>query len=64
MSDRLRDLSAKGDDLERIASLVNFEQFRPELAQAVARGNGSKGGRSAFDHVLMRKVDASRNPSS
>ena len=30
-------MSAKGDDLERIAALVNFEQFRAELAQAVAR---------------------------
>ena len=25
VSDRLRELSAKGDDLERIAALVNFE---------------------------------------
>ena len=56
MSDRLRELSAKGDDLERIAALVNFEQFRPELERAVPRGNGSKGGRPAFDHVLMFKV--------
>ena len=56
MSDRLRELSAKGDDLERIAALVNFEQFRAELAQAVPRGNGSKGGRPAFDHMLMFKV--------
>ena len=56
MSDRLRELSAKGDDLERIAVLVDFEQFRPELARAVPRGNGSKGGRPAFDHVLMFKV--------
>jgi IS5 family transposase len=56
MSDRLRELSAKGDDLERIAALVNFEQFRPELAQAVPRGDGSKGGRPAFDHVLMFKI--------
>ena len=56
LSDRLRELSAKGDDLERIAVLVNFEQFRPELERAVPRGNGSKGGRPAFDHVLMFKV--------
>ena len=56
MSDRLRELSAKGDDLERIAALVDFEQFRPELERAVPRGNGSKGGRPAFDHVLMFKV--------
>jgi IS5 family transposase len=56
LSGRLRELSAKGDDLERIAALVNFEQFRPELERAVPRSDGSKGGRPAFDHVLMFKV--------
>ena len=44
------------DDLERIAGLVDFEMFRPELERAVPRSNGSKGGRPAFDHVLMFKV--------
>ena len=53
VEDRLRELSAKGDDLERIAGLVDFEQFRPDLERAVRRGDGSKGGRPAFDHVLM-----------
>lgn len=56
LSDRLRELSAKGDDLERIAALVDFEQFRPDLERAVPRGDGSKGGRPAFDHVLMFKI--------
>ena len=53
---RLRELSAKGDDLERVAVVVNFEQFRPALEQAVPRSDGSKGGRPAFDRVLMFKV--------
>ena len=56
ISDRLRELSVKGDDLERIAVLVDFAQCRPELARAVPRSDGSKGGRPAFDHVLMFKV--------
>ena len=56
LSDRLRDLSAKGDDLERIAALVDFAQFRPELERAVPRSDGSKGGRPAFDRVLMFKI--------
>jgi len=56
MSDRLRELSAKGDDLERIAALVDFQQFRPGLEQTVPRSDGSKGGRPAFDHVLMFKI--------
>jgi len=54
-SDRLRDLSAKGDDLERTAALVEFAQFRPALERAVPRSEGSKGGRPAFDRVLISK---------
>ena len=53
---RLQELSAKGDALERLADLVDFEMFRPALEQAVPRSDGSKGGRPAFDHVLMLKV--------
>jgi IS5 family transposase len=53
---RLAELSAKGDDLERIAGLADFEIFRPELERAVPRSDRSKGGRPAFDHVLMFKV--------
>jgi len=56
VDDRLRELSAKGDDLERIAALVDFALFRPELERAVPRADGTKGGRPAFDHVLMFKI--------
>jgi transposase, IS5 family len=56
VDERLRELSAKGGDLERIAALVDFEQFRPELERAVARSDGAKGDRPAFDHVLIFKV--------
>ena len=56
VGNRLRALSAKGDDLERIAAPVDFEGFRAELKQAVPRSDGAKGGRPAFDHVLMFKV--------
>jgi IS5 family transposase len=56
VEERLRELSAKGDDLERIAALVDFALFRPELERAVPRADGTKGGRPAFDHVLMFKI--------
>jgi len=56
VEDRLRELSAKGDDPERVAALVDFERFRPELERAVPRSDGAKGGRPAFDQVLMFKV--------
>ena len=53
---RLAELSAKGDDLERISGLVDFEIFRPDLKRAVPRADGSRGGRPAFDQVLMFKI--------
>jgi IS5 family transposase len=56
VEERLRELSAKGDDLERIAALVDFAMFRAELEHAVSRADGAKGGRPAFDHVLMFKI--------
>ena len=31
LDDRLAELSAKGDDLERVKALVDFEMFRPAL---------------------------------
>ncbi len=53
---RLAGLSKKGDDLERLAAVVDFELFRRELERAVPRADRSKGGRPPFDHVLMFKV--------
>ena len=47
--ERLKELSSKGDDLERLNAVVDFELFRPDLARAVPRSDGSKGGRPPFD---------------
>ena len=54
--ERLKELSAKGDHLERLNAIVDFELFRPDLEKAVPRSDGSKGGRPSFDHVFMFKV--------
>lgn len=43
VEERLRDLSAKGDDLERIAALVDFTLCRLELEHAVSRADGTSG---------------------
>src|SRR5688500_17051993 len=56
VEERLAGLSKKGDDLERLQAVVDFELFRPELERAVPRADRSKGGRPPFDHVLMFKV--------
>jgi IS5 family transposase len=56
VEERLAGLSKKGDALERLAAVVDFELFRPELERAVPRADRAKGGRPPFDHVLMFKV--------
>lgn len=56
VDERLKDLSAKGDALERLNRIVDFELLRDDLARAVPRSDGSKGGRPPFDLVFMFKV--------
>ena len=45
-----------GDPLVKLAGLIDFEVFRPRLAAALKRSDGSKGGRPPYDPVLMFKI--------
>ena len=54
--DRLRGLSAAGDPLERLKAVVDFELFRAELEAALQRADRSRGGRPAYDAVLMFRI--------
>lgn len=56
VEDRLKELSAEGDPLERLTKTVNFEVFRPALVEALGRSDPSKGGRPGFDPVLKFKM--------
>ena len=56
VEERLKELSAEGDALERLGAVVDFALFRADLERAVPRSDGSKGGRRAFDHVLMKRM--------
>src|SRR5207253_10452745 len=56
VDERLKELSAKGDTLERLNGLVDFSLFRPDLERAVPRSDRSRGGRPPFDHVFTFKV--------
>ena len=49
-------LSAAGDPLERLLSVVDFELFRGELDAALDRSQRARGGRPPYDAVLMFKV--------
>jgi transposase, IS5 family len=56
LSDRYEALSAAGDPLERLSSVVDFEVFRGPLIAALRRSVRGKGGRPPFDPVLMFKI--------
>ena len=56
LDERYQRLSENGDPLVKLASLLDFEAFRPRLAAALQRSDGSKGGRPPYDPVLMFKV--------
>jgi hypothetical protein len=56
LSDRYAALSAAGDPLERLASVVDFEVFRGPLIAALRRSDRGKGGRPPFDPVMMFKI--------
>ncbi|MBK1696661.1 transposase, partial [Rhodovibrio salinarum] len=56
VEDRLRQLSARGDPLEKLSATVDFELFRPDLKAAVGPRDVSKGGRPPFDIVLKFRM--------
>ena len=56
IDERYAALSAAGDPLQRLASVVDFEVFRGVLDPALARSDRAKGGRPPYDAVLMFKV--------
>ena len=56
VQERLRELSAQGDPLEKLAATVDFEIFRADLDAALGPRDRAKGGRPAFDPVLKFRM--------
>jgi transposase, IS5 family len=56
VEDRLKELSAEGDPLEKLTATVDFEMFRPFLQKAFRRADPSKGGRPGYDVVLKFRM--------
>ncbi|KMW56899.1 Transposase (class II) [Candidatus Rhodobacter oscarellae] len=56
LDERYAALSKAGDPLERLPSVLEFEIFRIGLEVALNRSDGAKGGRPAFDPVMMFKA--------
>lgn len=53
---RLRQLSERGDPLEKLTATVDFEIFRAELVAALGPRDRAKGGRPSFDPVLKFRM--------
>ncbi len=56
IDERYMRLSAAGDPLEKLNSVVPWNVFGKPLAKALKRSDGAKGGRPPFDPVLMFKI--------
>ena len=56
IDERYRFLSAAGDLLTRLASMINFDVFRPWLQAALRRSDRSRSGRPACDPMFMSRV--------
>jgi len=56
VDERLREVSAQGDPLEKLSKIVDFELFRAVLSGALGPVDGSNGGRPPFDAVLKFKM--------
>jgi IS5 family transposase len=54
--ERYASLTAAGDPLARLVTVVDFELLREELDAGLARSDRSRGGRPPYDAVLMFKV--------
>lgn len=56
LDERYERLSAVGDPLEKLNSIIPWPVFEKPLAKALKRSDGSKGGRPPFPAVLMFKI--------
>ena len=56
LDERYERLSAVGDPLEKLNSIIPWPVFETPLAKALKRSDGAKGGRPPFPAVLMFKI--------
>jgi len=56
VENRLSELSAMGDPLEKLDKAINWNHFKPLLNKAFRKERKSNAGRPPFDYVMMFKV--------
>lgn len=54
--ERLQELSAIGDPLEKLNQVINWNIFRPTLTTAMLKEAKGPGGRPPYDYVMMFKI--------
>lgn len=56
VENRLSELSAMGDPLEKLDKSVNWNYFKPVIDKAFQKERKSKAGRPPYDYILMFKI--------
>lgn len=56
VEDRLQELSAHGDPLDKLGETIDFEMFRADLVAALGERDPAKGGHPGFDPVLKFRM--------
>jgi len=56
VDERYARLSAAGDPLERLNTVIAWEMFRRPLTKALNRPDRAQGGRPPYDAVMMFKI--------
>jgi IS5 family transposase len=56
VENRLLELSAMGDPLEKLDKAINWKHFKPLLNKAFRKDRKSNAGRPSFDYIMMFKV--------
>ena len=64
VEERLRELTARGDPLEKLGATVDFEIFRADLEAALGPRDRSKGGRPGEPSEKLRLQPPTRRMSS
>ncbi|HNQ97607.1 MAG TPA: IS5 family transposase, partial [Treponemataceae bacterium] len=54
--ERLLELSAIGDPLEKLNNVINWSIFRPTLNTALLKEQKGPGGRPPYDYIMMFKI--------
>ncbi len=57
LTTKFQKLSEKGDPLEKLNKVINWEHFRKTIKTLIPRKNkGPRGGRPSYDYILMFKI--------